>query len=160
MKAENINTFYKSTKTLFTMMLDLNLKRGQLKLCEEVEDDDHIGILVEIDGRLEGHLYYIIPKEVAINMAEHMVGVTVEELDEFVIQILVEVVNKITELTELSLEEKKKKCKISEPEIITEDLNKIFKKDENFISVPMESEIGSFYMNIVLKSNLRRLFSF
>ncbi len=160
MKAEDINTFYNSTKTLFTMMLDLDLKRGQLKLCDEVEDDNYIGILVEIDGRLEGHLYYIFPKEVAINMVGHMSGITVNELDEFVKYILVEVVKRITEMTGLCLDKKRMRCKISEPEIIQENLSNIFKKDENFISIPMESEIGNFDMNIVLKTNGKRLFSF
>lgn len=150
MKADYINSFYTATNNVFAMMLGVRIERGNLKMAREVEEGKYIGILVDVKGRLKGCVYYIFPEEVALTMVEHMAGIELEEFDVFVSSTLVEIVDKINNLAKDSLKEHRKRCRLSDPVVVREDLNKVFDRYRNFICIPIESEIGNFNMNIVI----------
>ncbi|MFY9285895.1 MAG: chemotaxis protein CheX, partial [Tissierellaceae bacterium] len=74
MKAEHVNSFYVAAQDVFKLMLDLDVKRGELSLVNGLAPSKDANIMLGIVGDLEGAVSFSFPKEMALEMVKIMAG--------------------------------------------------------------------------------------
>lgn len=153
MKAEYINAFYKATKDIFKLMLDLDVERGQLQVVDEMISCSDVNVILGVTGDLKGNIFFSMPKEMSLEMVKIMSGMKMTKIDKFVSSAIGEVVNIIggnalTDLSKLNCI-----CDITTPQIILGEYEAMSMWDDKAILVPIKTSIGEFGMNIFLKES-------
>lgn len=98
MSAELMNPFYRATREVFSLMLDLDVQRGMEQLHQDHAEREHTKAYVSIGitGDLEGSIMYAFPESMTLEMVKIMSGMEMETLDDFVASALSEIVNIIS----------------------------------------------------------------
>lgn len=96
MSAELMNPFYRATREVFSLMLDLDVQRGMEQLLQEGAENKKAYVSIGITGDLEGSIMYAFPESMTLEMVKIMSGMEMETLDDFVASALSEIVNIIS----------------------------------------------------------------
>ena len=83
MRAEYINPFYKATKDVFQLMLDIDPQRKELKVVEDMVCSKDASVLLGVTGDLKGSLLFSFSKDMTLNMIKIMSGMEMDEIDHF-----------------------------------------------------------------------------
>lgn len=158
MKAEYVNPFYQATVNVFKLMLDLEVIRDTSKALQQMLGQQEVGVIIEVEGDLSGHILYRFPDTMILEMVKIMSGLEFDKIDSFVTSALAEVSNIISGNAVSSLFKQNYRCNIKPPRIILEDKKPICLKcapGEPVLRLPLQTPIGKLEIDIALKENNR-----
>lgn len=84
MKVEYINPFYKATKDIFKLMLDVDPQKKDLKVIEDMIQAKETSVFLGITGDLQGGIMFSFPKTMALEMIKILSGMDLDIIDSFV----------------------------------------------------------------------------
>lgn len=96
MSVELMNPFYRATREVFSLMLDLEVQRGMELLHQDHAENTKAYVSIGITGDLEGNIMYAFPESMTLTMVKIMSGMEMDTLDDFVASALSEIVNIIS----------------------------------------------------------------
>ncbi|MDF2923975.1 MAG: CheC domain protein [Paenibacillaceae bacterium] len=117
MNTELVNPFYKATREVFQLMLDLEIHRGVEQILNEGSSNKKAYVSIGIIGDLEGSILYCFPESMTLEMVRIMSGMEMETLDDFVASALSEIVNIISGNAVTDFSESHYACDILPPVI-------------------------------------------
>ena len=150
MKAEYINSFFTAANDVFKLMLDLEVKRGELSVVEGLASSKDANILLGVTGDVSGNIFFSFTKDMTLKMVKIMAGMEIEEIDVFVSSALGEVANIIGGNAVTNLSNHNYNCDITPPQIIVGEYKSMSMVNQKSIVIPMETEIGEFTISIFL----------
>ena len=150
MKAEHINSFYKAVQEIFSLMLDLEVERGELRVVDEMISGKDANVMLGVTGDLKGTIFFGFPKDMTLEMVKIMSGMEMSKIDKFVSSAMGEVVNIIGGNALIDLNKYNYTCDITPPQIIIGACESISMSDDKAISIPIKTPIGEFDINISL----------
>jgi len=83
MKVEYINPFYKATKDIFKLMLDVDPQKKDLKVIEDMIQAKETSVFLGITGDLQGGIMFSFPKTMALEMIKILSGMDLDIIDSF-----------------------------------------------------------------------------
>lgn len=95
MKAEHINPFLTAAVDVFSTMLNCKLQRGPLALNADFQPEHEVSGVIGLSGKAEGTVVVSVEREVALCVAEQMLGERPESLNAEVVDAIGEVTNMI-----------------------------------------------------------------
>jgi len=153
MRAEYINPFYKATKDVFQLMLDIDPQRKELKVVEDMVCSKDASVLLGVTGDLKGSLLFSFPKDMTLKMIKIMSGMEMDEIDHFASSALGEIANIIGGNAMTLLAEQEYKCDIVPPQIFVGEYKSFSMANEKVLLMSLATPIGEFDINIFLKEN-------
>ncbi|HPU42502.1 MAG TPA: hypothetical protein PKY26_08915 [Acetivibrio clariflavus] len=63
MKAEYVNSFYAATKNVFQLLVDIEPKRGDLKVVDSLSNDKDANVELGVKGDIKGKVLFSFPKK-------------------------------------------------------------------------------------------------
>lgn len=151
MKAQYINSFYKSVLDVFKLMLDITPEKGKLNIADDMITGNDANVIIGITGDLSGSVLFSFPKDMSLEMVRIMSGMEMKKLDSFVSSALGEMVNIISGNAVTNLSKENYKCDIVPPQIIIGQSKSISMATDKALVLPMKTEIGKFEINISIK---------
>ena len=151
MNVEYINSFYSATKSVFGLMLDLEVEMDKPKVIEGMSPSKDANVVLGVTGDVKGNVVFGFPNDMVLEMVKIMSGMEVKEIDGFVSSALGEVANIIggNAVTELSNSEYI--CDIVPPQIFVGEYTSISMANKKVICLPLKTKIGELEINISLK---------
>lgn len=153
MRAEYINPFYKATKDVFQLMLDIDPQRKELKVVEDMVCSKDASVLLGVTGDLKGSLLFSFSKDMTLKMIKIMSGMEMDEIDHFASSALGEIANIIGGNAMTLLAEQEYKCDIVPPQIFVGEYKSFSMANEKVLLMSLATPIGEFDINIFLKEN-------
>lgn len=150
MKVEYINPFFQATNDVFSVMLSLQTKRGDLRAIEELVPVHKANVVIGVTGDMRGSLLYSFPEKMALEMVKIMSGMEMNKLDAFVTSALSEVANMISGNAVTYLAQNKLSCDISPPQVIVGSGGAMSMATEKAIVLPLQTDMGTFEISISL----------
>jgi chemotaxis protein CheX len=150
MKAEYINPFLAASINLFNAHLRFNVKNAPPYINQDAQNLNEVSAIIGLAGDIAGAVVLSFTRETAITMATRFSGQKHVGLSKEVLDAIGEMVNIISgnakrDLTEFRIE-------ISLPGVITGNKYKInWPQGVPVITIPFDSEAGSFTVNVSFK---------
>lgn len=155
MDVKYINPFLDSVDQVFKMMLDIEVRREQIKLSNRETAAspraDTITSLVEISGQADGFVALCFPTRTALGLAARFLGSDASELNE-------EVVDAISELANMVAGAAKSKFDIDPPPKLNlptvvrgTNHRDSYPTQARWLEVPFGCEAGSFTMEVAFR---------
>lgn len=141
--ADFINPVLRATRDVFEMMLGCTPKRVGLKMKEQTCSEHSVSGVIGITGRVVGTIVVCLPKQMAIDLLERMVGTHADSVTAEVCDAVGELTNLIagaakTQLAHLNLS-------VSLPNVVSgEAYDVAYPSDVSPFCILFESELGSF----------------
>jgi len=151
MKVEFIEPFVRAARDVFQMMMDLDVRRGELRACEQLIPSKDASVAIAVTGDLLGSILFSFPKQMTLDMVAIMAGMPVDELDGFVISALGEVANIISGNALAYLHSANYSCNICPPQIVLGQDTHLEMVTRKVLIVPFKTRIGEFDIMITLK---------
>ena len=153
MKAEYINSFYVATQDVFKLMFDLDVRKKELKVVEDMIPSRDLSVLLGVTGDLKGSILFSFPNNMTLNMVEIMAGMKIDKIDTFVSSALGEVANIIGGNALTNLSDKNYQCDITPPQVFIGQHSTISPSEEKALLINLGTTIGDFDINIFLSKN-------
>lgn len=150
MKAEYINSFFGAAEEVLKLMLNLEVKRGEIKIVEGFSKSKDANVILGVTGELKGNVQFSFTKDMTLEMVKIMAGMEMEEIDVFVSSALGEVANIISGNAITRLESYNYKCDITPPQIIVGQHQSISMANKKALHIPVMTDIGEFGIDIFL----------
>ena len=151
MKAAYIQPFYKATRDVFRIMMDVEVKRGELRLAQDLIPSKEANVIIGTTGDLSGSILYSFPKDMTLTMVKIMSGMELKELDGFVLSALGEVANIISGNAMTYLNSENYRGDISPPHVMLGATHTLSMATDVVLVIPMVSTIGDFDINVSLR---------
>jgi chemotaxis protein CheX len=151
MKAEYINSFYKATKDVFQLMLDMDTEKGNLKVVEDMVSSKDANVALGVTGDLSGTILFSFPKDMTLEMIRIMSGMEMNEIDGFASSALGEVANIIGGNALTALTESNYICDIVPPQIFVGEYKSFSMANDKALVLSLITPIGEFDINVSLK---------
>ncbi|SCG81713.1 CheY-P phosphatase cheX [Proteiniborus sp. DW1] len=151
MKAEYINSFYKATVDVFKLMLDIEPKKGDMKIVEDMICSKDANVLLGVTGDLMGSILFNFPKDMALEMIRIMSGMEMDTIDGFASSALGEVANIIGGNALTNLSQNNCTCDISPPQIFLGNYKSFSLASDKALLLTLKTPIGEFDICIFLK---------
>lgn len=150
MKVEHINSFYAATQDVFKTMLDLDVKKGNLKVIEGMISGKEANVTLGVTGDLKGSILFGFPTDMTLEMVRIMSGMEIKQIDTFVSSALGEVANIIggNALTNLTCHNLI--CDIVPPQVSIGEYKSLSMANKKSLLLPLKTAIGEFNINISL----------
>lgn len=153
MKAEYVNSFYKATKDVFQLMLDIDPQKEDLKVVEDMVGSKDASVVLGVTGDLKGTILFSFPKDMTLEMIKIMSGMEMDEIDNFASSALGEIANIIGGNALTILTKKNYICDIVPPQIFVGEYKSFSMANEKALLLSLITPIGAFDINIFLKEN-------
>lgn len=150
MKAEYINSFYVATQEVFRLMLDLEVRRGDIKVVEGMVGSQEANVVLGITGDLSGAVLFGFTDEMTLEMVKIMSGIKMHKIDNFVSSALGEVANIVAGNALTNLSRHECSCDIAPPQVIIGRYKSISLANKKAILIPLETNIGKFDISLFL----------
>lgn len=151
MKAEYVNAFYKATVDVFRMMIDIEVKQGQISVTEGLISSRDANVILGVTGDLRGSILFSFPRDMTLEMVYIMSSMRMEEIDNFVSSALGEVANIIGGNALSNLAAANYTCDIVPPQILIGNYKSVSMANEKALRIPLSTAIGEFDITIYLK---------
>jgi len=151
MKAEYINSFYKATLDVFKLMLDIEPKKGDLKVVEDMICSKDVNVLLGVTGDLKGSILFNFPNDMALDMVKIMSGMEMDAIDGFASSALGEVANIIGGNALTNLSENNYVCDIAPPRIFIGNYKSFSLASDKALLLTLVTAIGEFDICVFLK---------
>lgn len=150
MKAEYINSFYKATKDVLKLMLDLDIEMDKPEVAQGMVSSQDTNVILGVTGDLRGNILFGFPEDMTLEMVRIMSGMQINRVDEFVSSALGEVANIIGGNAITLLASHEYICDIVPPQIFIGQYKSMSMANKKAICLPLKSEIGEFSIIIYL----------
>lgn len=150
MRAEYINSFYKATQDVFQLMLDLEVKKNDIKVVEDMVSSKDANAILGVTGDLQGSILFSFTKEMTLEMVNIMSGMSMSEIDNFVSSALGEVANIIGGNAITILSSYNYICDIVPPQIFIGQYKSISMANKKALQLTLATDIGEFDISIFL----------
>jgi len=151
MKSEYVNSFYAATKNVFQLLVDMEPKRGDLKVVNNLSNDKDANVELGVKGDLKGMVLFSFPKNMTLEMVKIMSGMEMDKIDNFASSALGEIANIIGGNALTLLSEHNYTCDIDPPQIYIGNYNRSPVENEKALQLPLLTPIGEFDITIFLK---------
>ncbi|SET29975.1 chemotaxis protein CheX [Natronincola peptidivorans] len=151
MKAEYINPFYKATKDVFQLMLDIDTQKGNIRMVEDMVNGKDANVALGVTGDLNGTIVFSFPKDMTLQMIKIMSGMEIDKIDSFASSALGEVANIIGGNALTALTESNYVCDLAPPQIFVGGCKSFSMANEKGLLLSLATPIGEFDINIMLK---------
>ena len=153
MKAEHINPFVRSTAAVFSTMCRCELTRGELTLPANFQEEYEISGMVGLSGKLAGTVVLSLHEDMALYIAEALLGVRPAEIDDDVVDAVGEMTNMIAGKAKGELAEYE--MNLSLPTVISGSNHKVrFGSHVQPICIPFTSPHGDLCVEVGLAAAL------
>lgn len=132
-------------------MVNWDVERGEIKAISGLVSSSDANVVLGVTGDLKGSIVFGFPEDLTFAMVKSMSGMDVKKLDGFVASALGEVANIISGRAMTELVQHGHICDIVPPQIFVGEYKSMSLIKEKTVSIPMETEIGEFYINVFLK---------
>lgn len=150
MKAEYINPFLSASLNLFKEFLKLNLTHGKPFIQGDDKDLNEVSAIIGLAGDITGAIVLSFPRDTAIQMVSRLENHEYRALSREVLDGVGEMVNIIAGNAKKDLLDYR--IDISLPGVITGATYKVnWPQGIPVITIPFESEIGPFTVNVSFK---------
>jgi len=149
MKAEYINPFIRSARSVINSLLGIDAELGKIYLRSEPFLYNQVVIMIGFIGKIKGQVYFELSKETAKKIASVMMGgINITELDEISKSALAEMGNMIMGNSCMIFAEEKINIDITPPSLLTGEKIEISNKVSTII-VPLDlREFGTLNINV------------
>ena len=151
MKVEYVNPFYKATKDVFQLLVDMEPTRGELKVVEELTSNKDAIVKLGVVGDLKGEILFSFPKNMTLELVKIMSGMEMDKIDNFASSALGEIANIIGGNAFTLLAEHNYTCDIAPPQIFIGEYKSSLSEKEKALLLPLVTPIGEFDITINLK---------
>ncbi len=153
MKAEHINSFYKATIDVFKLMLDIEPKRGDLKVIEDMVTSNDANVVLGVTGEVKGTIIFSFPEKMTLEMIKIMSGMEMDTIDSFASSALGEVANIISGNAMTDLAKYNIISDIVPPQIFIGKSKSFSLANKKSLQLPLNTPIGNFEINIFLEES-------
>lgn len=151
MKAEYINSFFKATKDVFKLMLDIEPHRKDIKVLDDMVCSKEANVSLGVTGDLKGTVLFGFPKDMALEMIKIMSGMEMDKIDSFASSALGEIGNIIGGNALTNLSKENYICDIVPPQIFVGEYKSFSLANDKALLLSLETPIGEFDISMVLK---------
>lgn len=153
MRTEIFNAFIVAANTVLTSEANVQAKRGQLSLARDAYITDGVTVLFSLVGDVWGIVIISLGFETAKNITARILGQEFDEFNELAQSGVGELGNVIVGQASTKLSEFGYRTQISVPTLIVGKGARISTLDIDRIVVPLQTEIGSLYLNLALRES-------
>jgi len=151
MKSEYINSFYKATKDVLRLLVDIEPQRGDLKVVNCFASNKDANVELGVKGDLKGKILFSFPQNMTLEMVKIMSGMEMDKIDNFASSALGEIANIIGGNALTLLSEYNYTCDIDPPQIYIGNYESASALNEKALQMPLVTPIGEFDITIFLK---------
>ena len=152
MKVECINPFIQAAREVLESELGGDAERGNLRLQKSAFTTDEVTAVVGVNGTVSGVVLYSMSESTAIGIVSRVMGQQFAELDELAQSGIGELGNVITGRAGVLLSEAGYPSNITPPALVIGKGTMVTTLDLNRLVFPLETELGSLEVQIVLKA--------
>ena len=152
MNVEFINPFVEAAVAVFSTMLGCEVQRVGLSLADSNSPEFDITGVIGLSGKASGDVVISFQNEVAMSATEAMLGETITQVDDSVVDTVGELTNMIAGHAKAALE--KYDMRLALPTVITGTNHSIrFSSKVKPIHIPFECVWGKFSIRVALTEN-------
>jgi chemotaxis protein CheX len=142
-----INPFIQSTMSVFALMLNCKLTRGEPRLKQKLQPEFEVSGIIGLSGKAKGTVVVSLERETALRATEAMLTERPEGINEEVVDAVGELANMIAGRAKATLEEFE--MKISLP-LVVAGKNKLigFPSNTQPICIPFSCEWGQLSVDV------------
>lgn len=153
MKNKYINPILEATTNVLENMLQIEPTKGEVQTTKNHFIAHKINASIGVTGDLEGFVYFSMQEDTALNIVTKMSGMEIEEFNDLCHSAVGELANIITGNSTTNLSNIGYQCDITPPSIAIGDNMEISTDRDEFLTVPLHTEIGELKINISLQSS-------
>lgn len=150
MKVEHINPFIEGVHELFSSMLSVQVTRGAVGATPTERSPGHLVALIGLTGTVRGTLALHYPAETAIAVANRLLGVKIEEMDDSVSDVIAETVSIVAGNAKLKFPTGEGAAiGLGLPTVVRgNSVSVAYPRNAPWLEVPFDSELGSFILRV------------
>ncbi|HOQ38159.1 MAG TPA: chemotaxis protein CheX [Acetivibrio sp.] len=150
MKVEYVNSFYKATKDVLQLLVDIEPQRGEIKVVQDLGSNKDANVELAVVGDLKGTILFSFPKNMTLEMVKIMSGMEMDKIDNFASSALGEVANIIGGNALTLLSQHNYTCDIAPPRIFLGEYKALPVGNGKALLLPLSTPIGEFDITIHL----------
>ncbi len=150
MKVEYVNSFYKATKDVLQLLVDIEPQRGEIKVVQDLGSNKDANVELAVVGDLKGTILFSFPKNMTLEMIKIMSGMEMDKIDNFASSALGEVANIIGGNALTLLSQHNYTCDIAPPRIFLGEYKALPVGNGKALLLPLSTPIGEFDITIHL----------
>ncbi|NLD48909.1 MAG: chemotaxis protein CheX [Clostridiaceae bacterium] len=151
MKSEYVNSFYRATKDVFRLLVDIEPERGDLIVVNSFASNKDANVELGVKGDLKGTILFSFPQNMTLEMVKIMSGMVMDKIDNFASSALGEIANIIGGNALILLSKQNYTCDIEPPQIFIGNYESSSVLNEKALQMPLLTPIGEFDITIFLK---------
>lgn len=159
MKVEYINPFVEGVSNLFTTMLDCDAVRGDVNILQENDPPTQsIVAIIGLSGSVRGCVTMVFPARTAMHLAHKLLGTSINELDQNVMDAMAEMVNVVAGAAKAKLnDDENSPAQLSLPTVILgRDYRIQHPSWSVWLDIPFNSPLGPFNLCVSVETNHSR----
>lgn len=153
MKVEFVNPFINAAREVLESELGGAMTRGNIRLQKSAYTTDEVTALVGVTGAVNGMVLYSLSEQTAMGIVGRMLGQEFTEFDELAQSGIGEMGNVITGRAGVLLAEAGYPSNITPPALVIGKGTMVTTLDLNRLVFPLETEVGTLEIQVVLKAN-------
>jgi len=151
-KVEFVNPFIQAAREVLESELGSQAERGDLRLQKSACTTDEVTAVVGVTGTVSGLVLYSMSQTTALGIVSRVMGRSFEELDELAQSGIGELGNVITGRAGVLLSEAGFPSNITPPALVVGKGTMVTTLDLNRLVFPLETDLGSLEVQVVLKA--------
>ncbi|OUS29220.1 chemotaxis protein CheX [Gammaproteobacteria bacterium 45_16_T64] len=150
MNIDFINPFLQSMSNVIATMASIESVQGEVSLkLDDVAHGDVTGLIGMVGEKTKGSLAISFKKEVILDITSRMLGETITEINDDVLDCVGEITNMVTGGAKNLLAEKGFDFDLATPVVINGESHDVVHKFKgNKITIPFSTEYGDFFVEI------------
>jgi chemotaxis protein CheX len=152
MKVEFVNPFVQAATEVLESELGGETQRGDLRLQKSAFTTDEVTALLCVTGTVTGMVLYSMSQETALGILSRMMGSQVDDFDAVAQSGIGELGNVITGRAGVLLADAGYPSNITPPALVIGKGTMVTTLDLNRLVFPLETEVGSLEVQVVLKA--------
>ncbi|MEN6624716.1 MAG: chemotaxis protein CheX [Candidatus Sumerlaeia bacterium] len=156
MKVEYINPFVEGVNNLFSTMLNCEARRGNVNVLPGNEPPNQsIVAIIGLSGSVRGCVTMVFPARTAMRLAHQLLGETINELDQNVMDAMAEMVNVVAGAAKARLnDDSSTPAQLSLPTVILGREYAIQHPSWSvWLDIPFDSDLGSFNLCVSIETD-------
>ena len=153
MKVEQVNPIYSASKEVFRNMFGWELKRGELKMVEDIVSNNAANVTIGVTGDIKGVFLFSFPENMALDIVREMSGMEFNEIDKFVASAMGELANIISGNAMNEYFQNKYNCDIVPPQISVGENKTFSSASDEVLKINLKTSEYSFDLYISVNEN-------
>jgi len=153
LKVEQVNPIYSASKEVFRNMFGWELKRGELKMVEDIVSKNAANVTIGVTGDIKGVFLFSFPENMALDIVREMSGMEFNEIDKFVASAMGELANIISGNAMNEYFQNKYNCDIVPPQISVGENKTFSSASDEVLKINLKTSDYSFDLYISVNEN-------